>query len=144
MLQQGYGRRVPSQIQLESEHFQGTRTLPIIYMNINTPVANGNNVLEDQPKLNINEDYYNNNIVVHSSDVVFSDVNREENENENQFQSAVSYKADIRMVENASYPRPSLVTSMTLDPNPAYGTNVAMAPEDLVETVENIAYQYNC
>ena len=55
-------------------------------------------------------------------------------------ESSPENDAGIRMVENESY-QPSLVSSITLDQNSAYGTNAAIAPE--IETEENIAYQHN-
>ena len=58
----------------------------------------------------------------------------------NEMESSTENDTGIRMSENVSY-QPSLVSSITLDPNPTYGTNVAIAPE--IETEENIAYQHN-
>ena len=58
----------------------------------------------------------------------------------NEMESSTENNTGIRIFENESY-QPSLVSSITLDPNPAYGTNVATAPE--IETEENIAYQHN-
>ena len=58
----------------------------------------------------------------------------------NEMESSPENDIGIRMLENESY-QPSLVSSITLDQNPAYETNVAIAPE--IETEENIAYQHN-
>ena len=134
----------PSPLQLECRHFQGMMvTSPIIYTDTNAQIENGNRLVEDQQNV---ENADNNTIimtspnienVVHSPDFS-SVVTRNENENENS-ESDVTC-TEIRMLENELY-QPSLVASITLGQNPAYATNVAIAPE--IETEENIAYQHN-
>ena len=47
----------------------------------------------------------------------------------------------IQMQENATY-RPSTIANIVLFSNPAYGTDIAIAPE--IPTEDNIAYQHTC